>query len=59
MPAPIAIAAVSSIGMIGLLIGPPIIGFIAGLTSLKISFMILSLFGIAIIAVALRLKSQP
>lgn len=39
---PVAIAAVSSIGFIGLLIGPPVIGFIAGLTSLKISFLILS-----------------
>jgi len=35
---PLAIAAVSSIGFIGLLIGPPMIGFIAGVTSLKISF---------------------
>lgn len=58
LPAPIAIAAVSSIGMIGLLIGPPVIGFIAGLTSLKTSFLILSFFGIAIIAVTARLKIQ-
>jgi MFS family permease len=56
LPPPVAIAAVSSIGMIGLLIGPPIIGFIAGVTSLKISFLILSLFGISIIIAALSLK---
>jgi MFS family permease len=56
LPPPVAIAAVSSIGMIGLLIGPPIIGFIAGLTSLKISFLILSVFGISIIVAALNLK---
>ncbi|MEP6582925.1 MAG: MFS transporter [Ginsengibacter sp.] len=49
---PVAIAAVSSIGMIGLLIGPPLIGFISGFTSLKISFLILSLFGIAIVVTA-------
>lgn len=45
---PVAIAAVSSIGFIGLLIGPPVIGFIAGMTSLKISFLILSFFGLII-----------
>lgn len=53
LPPPVAIAAVSSILMIGLLIGPPFIGFVAGLTSLKISFLILSLFGMAIVATAL------
>jgi MFS family permease len=52
MAPPVAIAAVSSIGMIGLLIGPPVVGFIAGLFSLKISFLILSIFGLAIIIVA-------
>ncbi|MEO7119633.1 MAG: MFS transporter [Ginsengibacter sp.] len=52
MAPPVAIAAVSSIGMIGLLIGPPVVGFISGLFSLKISFLILSVFGLAIIVVA-------
>jgi len=55
---PLAIAAVSSIGFIGLLIGPPMIGFIAGVTSLKISFLILSLFGMAITALALTVKTD-
>ena len=50
---PVAIAAVSSIGFIGLLIGPPVIGFIAGLTSLKISFLILSFFGLIITFITL------
>jgi MFS family permease len=54
MPTPVAIAAVSSIGMVGLLIGPPVVGFVAGLTTLKISFLLLSLFGIVIAAVAVR-----
>ncbi|HEX2607234.1 MAG TPA: MFS transporter [Flavisolibacter sp.] len=58
LPPPVAIAAVSSIGMIGLLIGPPIIGFIAGVTSLRTSFLILSLFGLAIIGAAMRLQPQ-
>jgi MFS family permease len=58
MPTPVAIASVSSIGMIGLLIGPPVVGFISGLTSLKVSFFILSFFGIAIIAAALAYKKE-
>ncbi len=58
LPPPVAIAAVSSIVMIGLLIGPPFIGFIAGLTSLKISFLILSIFGVAISITALVIKKH-
>lgn len=58
LPPPVAIAAVSSIGFIGLLIGPPIIGFIAGITSLKISFLILSFFGVAISVLALLYKDE-
>ncbi len=58
LPPSVAIAAVSSVGMIGLLIGPPIIGFIAGVTSLKISFLILSLFGVAISVAALVIEKQ-
>lgn len=58
LPPPVAIAAVSSIGMIGLLIGPPIIGFIAGLTSLKTSFIMLSFFGVGIIVAAVALKRE-
>lgn len=53
LSAPVAIAAVSSIGFIGLLIGPPLIGFIAGLTSLKISFLVLSVFGVTISVLAI------
>ena len=58
LPPPVAIAAVSSIGMIGLLIGPPIIGFIAGATSLKTSFLLLSLFGVAIAVAALGIRKE-
>lgn len=54
----VAIATVSSIGMVGLLIGPPVIGFIAGLASLKISFAVLALFGVAIIVAAVGLKKS-
>lgn len=53
---PVAIAAVSSIGMIGLLTGPPVIGFIAGLSNLKTSFLVLSLFAVAIIITTIMMK---
>lgn len=58
LPPPVAIAAVSSILMIGLLIGPPFIGFVAGLSSLKISFVILALFGAAIGVTAMVIQRQ-
>jgi MFS family permease len=58
LPPAVAIAAVSSIGFIGLLIGPPMIGFIAGVTSLKISFFILAFFGVVITLIALFHKKQ-
>jgi MFS family permease len=58
LPPAVAIAAVSSIGFIGLLIGPPMIGFIAGVTSLKISFFILAFFGVVITLMALFHKKQ-
>lgn len=58
MPPPVAIAAVSSTGFIGLLIGPPAIGFIAGLSSLKTSFLILALFGAAISVMGYLYKAE-
>ncbi|HVX51699.1 MAG TPA: MFS transporter [Chitinophagaceae bacterium] len=41
-----ALAAVSSIGFIGFLMGPPLIGFVAQLSSLRISFTIISVLGL-------------
>lgn len=52
----VAIAAVSTFGFVGLLIGPPMIGFIAGLTTLKISFIILSAIGLSISFIAINMK---
>ncbi len=43
-----AIAAVSTIGFIGFLIGPPIIGWIAGISSLRVSFSIIAVMGLGI-----------
>jgi MFS family permease len=52
----IALTIVSSISFIGFLIGPPLIGFIAELTSLKYSFAIIGIFGIFITIMVSRLK---
>lgn len=45
MSAGVALAAVSSIGFLGFLIGPPLIGFIAELFSLRTSFAVIALLG--------------
>lgn len=44
----IALAAVSSVGFLGFLIGPPLIGVIAGLFSLRVSFLGIALMGIIV-----------
>lgn len=43
-----AIAAVSTIGFIGFLIGPPLIGWIAGISSLRASFSLVAVMGLGI-----------
>lgn len=52
----VALAAVSTLGFFGLLLGPPIIGLIAGATSLRISFAILTLMGISVVVLATKTK---
>ena len=42
----VAVATVSSIGFLGFLIGPPIIGFVAQVSSLRWSFTMIALFGL-------------
>ena len=49
-----ALASVSSIGFLGFLAGPPLIGVIAGLFSLKISFLVIAFFGLTIVALLKR-----
>lgn len=41
-----ALALVSTIGFLGFLLGPPVIGFIAGLSSLRFSFATIALLGL-------------
>lgn len=47
-----ALTAVSSMGFIGLLIGPPVIGFIAEATNLKASFLTISIMSVAVVVFA-------
>ena len=51
-----ALAAVSSIGFLGFLIGPPVIGFIAQLISLRWSFAFIALLGFGTALLAGKLK---
>lgn len=58
MPTSVAIATVCSIGFIGFLLGPPVIGFIADATSLRVSFALMACIGllVTIIAPFLRIR---
>jgi hypothetical protein len=54
----VAIAAVSTLGFVGLVIGPPLIGFVAGATSLKISFLILAVLALTVSVLAGRIDNK-
>lgn len=52
----VALAAVSTIGFLGFLIGPPLIGFIAELSGLRWSFTIIALIGFSTTIMATLMK---
>ncbi|HRG83502.1 MAG TPA: MFS transporter, partial [Chitinophagaceae bacterium] len=52
----IAIATVSGVGFFGFLMGPPLIGYIAELTGLPVSFAVIALLGIVISLLINRVK---
>lgn len=52
----VALASVSSISYLGFLMGPPLIGYIAELSSLRYSFAAIGLMGFAIIFLAAKVK---
>ena len=52
----VALAAVSTIGFMGFLFGPPIIGFVAGIATLRASFTLIALMGICVTVFATRAK---
>lgn len=52
----VALAAVSTIGFLGFLSGPPLIGLIAGATSLRISFSVIAILGLFIAVLSNKIK---
>ena len=52
MPAGVALAAVSTVGFAGFLLGPPVIGLVAGVSSLRVSFALIAVMGLAVAALA-------
>jgi MFS family permease len=57
-----AVATVTTIGYLGLLVGPPLVGLVAQASSLRVSFVVLTGIGLAIVAAALgshRLDREP
>jgi MFS family permease len=52
-----AIAAVSTIGFIGFLVAPPLIGWVANATNLRVSFFVIALAGLAIPFLARNIES--
>ncbi len=54
-----ALATVSSIGFLGFLVGPPLIGIIAGASSLRFSFAAIAVFGSAVFILGGRKHPIP
>ncbi len=52
----VAITVVSTIGFIGFLVGPPVIGFIASIATLRASFIFIALMGAGVVAIATKAK---
>ncbi|WP_460621173.1 MFS transporter [Hymenobacter tenuis] len=50
----VALAAVTTVGFAGFLLGPPVIGLVAGATNLRVSFALIALMGLAVAALARR-----
>jgi MFS family permease len=54
----VALAAVSTIGYLGFLFGPPCIGFIAQVFNLRVSFGLIAILGSIIVVMAARTKFE-
>jgi MFS family permease len=51
-----ALAAVSTIGFLGFLVGPPVIGFLAGAFNLRVSFLFIAVMGVCVTAISTKVK---
>jgi MFS family permease len=58
MPAGVALAAVSTIGFLGFLVGPPVIGLLASLASLRLSFTLIAAMGLCVALLATARKEE-
>ncbi|MGR3809940.1 MFS transporter [Jiulongibacter sp. NS-SX5] len=56
MPPSKALAAVSSISYLGFLLGPPMIGYISEVFNLRISYLLIAVFGVMISLLVSRMK---
>lgn len=54
----VAVATVSSIGFLGFLLGPPVIGFIAELLNLRWSFALVAILGLTTTMLASKIKPE-
>ncbi len=51
-----AVATVTTLGYVGLLVGPPLVGGVAQATSLRVSFIVLAVVASAVVVAATRLR---
>ena len=58
MKASTALAAVSTIGFLGFLVGPPLIGFVAQVSSLRFSFAAIAILGLGTALLAGKVKNN-
>jgi MFS family permease len=56
MSAGMALAAVSTVGFAGFLLGPPLIGLVAGISSLRVSFALIAVVGLCMTVLASRAR---
>ncbi len=54
-----ALASVSSLGYLGFLLVPPMIGYVAQASSLRVSFAIIAIMGLLMVRLSTRIKEQP
>jgi MFS family permease len=57
IPPGIALQTVSSVSFLGFMVGPPVIGYVAHATSLRISFAIIAVFGVGIALLVTKVKA--
>jgi MFS family permease len=59
MPAPAAIAIVTSVGYLGSFLGPPLVGAVAEIVNLAVALTLIALAGLTAILLARWLPERP